>query len=1042
MNLPKITVKRPITTMMVFIAVLLFGVYSLFTLPKDMLPELEFPALTVITIYPGAAAEDVEQQITNELEKALAGTENLKSIKSRSAENVSFIFLEFEWGTNISDAANSARDLMALVNRKLPNDAMQPNIMKINSSMIPVVVYVIKARESYSGLERIVEDRIIDPLLKVPGVGSAFIIGQPSREILVELDPKQLQAYNINTSQIATILKAENISIPAGSLNFGRYDFSVRVPGNIESVQQIGNIAVSGIGDKIIRLKDVAIISDGFKEKDEIVYSNELRAVGLFVQKQTGTNTYDVFNDINAKMNQVAKALPPDVELDIVFDSSTVIVEINENLNLTIWYAAIFVMIIVFIFLREWKSSLIVILTIPFAMICAYITMKVMNFTINTFTLISLIVAIGMVVDNAIVVLENIMRHIENGARPKQAAVFGTGEMGNAITASTLTTISVFIPLIFIGGMVGILFRQLALLVAVTMFASLITSLTLTPMVSSLLLKAKTPYDKKPNKLFMLGEHMFSALEKFYKWILKIALKFKFAIIILSMGTFAFVMYLGSTLGTDYIPDLDAGDLIANIEIAVGSNVQETERVAKKVEKIFAEEIPEMISQYTVIGQTESNILTSVGFDEGKNKATISARLNLPQDRNRSASEIAVQIRKKLSEIPEIENYKVTGGSLMQHMLLGGHNPIEIKITGRDFDKLNNTALQIVDIFNENPNLVDIETTIDRGKLEYQVVIDKDKAYSLGLNTALIGMQIRQGIHGAEAGSYNEDGEHYKITVKYLKEHRSTVEDLKNMSLTTMLGKQVKLSDIANITEEFAPLEIPHENQSRIVSVGANLNGISLSEGAAIAQEVIDNLPVEHGVLLSMGGQVTEQEEAFADLNLIFIIGILLVYMTMASQFESFKDPFIILFAIPFSLIGVVIAFFLTGINLNIVSFVGIIMLLGIVVNNGIVLVDYTNLLRLRNLTIFDAIIESGASRLRPVLMTSFTTMLAMIPMVYSEGIGSELWVPLGITVIGGLFVSMLVTLVLIPCIYAVMSIRTYNREKKKLMLELEQNIQ
>lgn len=1030
MRLPKITVKNPVTTLMVFIAVLLFGIFSWQTLPKDLLPNIELPALTVITIYPGATAEDVETQVTNTLEKVLSGTENLKKITSVSKENVSIISLQFDWGSDVSQAASSARDLIELVKKDLPADARSPYIMKISSSMIPVVVYTIKATDSYSGLEKITYDRIIEPIKKVPGVGSAFVIAQPSREIDINIDPAKLKAYNLNIATVTNVLKAENISVPGGNVKFGKYDFSVRIPGQIESVEQLELIPIVGYNNKIVRLKDIATVNDGFKDKDEIAYSDGEKAIALFIQKQTGTNTYEVYKGITNKMNEIMPELPADIKTTIVFDTSEIIVEVTKNLNSTIWYAAVFVLIVVFAFMREWRNSLIVILTIPFSMMFAYITMKVLNYTINIFSLMSLIVAIGMVVDNAIVVLENINRHIDEGAKPKEASVFGTGEMGNAIIASTLTTISVFIPLIFVGGIVGILFKQLAILVSVTMLASLITALSLTPMLSSLLLKPKLKTPKKRNLLFRLSENIFILLENAYKNTLRFALKRKFLIIVVSLVVFGVTMFLASKMGTDYIPDLDAGDVITTIETEIGTNVQETERIAKLVEQVYKEEIPEMVSQYTVIGQTESNFLSGIGFAEGKNKATISAHLCLPQNRDRSATEIAERIRQRISEIPEIQNFNVTGGSLMQNMLLGNNKPIEIKITGKDYDKINQTALEIAEKFKENPAFSGVETTIDRGKMEYHITIDKEKASALGLNTALIGMQVRQSIYGADAGNYTEDGEQYRILVRYDKSHRSDIGDINNISLTNLLGMQVPLSSVATIEDGFGPLEIKHEAQERIVIVGANLNNISLGEGAEIARKIMNSAEHDPSVRLSLAGKVGDQEESFGDLKMIFIIGILLVYMIMASQFESFKDPFIILFAIPFSLVGVVLAFAVTGINLNIVTFVGIIMLLGVVVNNGIVLVDYTNLLRARDYKITDAILEAGRSRLRPVLMTSLTTILAMIPMVFSRSIGSELWVPLGITLIGGLLVSMIITLILVPCIYAAMNLRKLKAEQ------------
>jgi hydrophobe/amphiphile efflux-1 (HAE1) family protein len=1029
MRLPKITVSRPVTTAMVYIAILLIGLFAWRSLPRDLLPDIEIPTLTVVTIYPGASAEDVEKQVTNRLETSLSGTENLKLISSMSRENVSFISLQFEWGTDVTEAANSARDLMELVKKDLPANAYSPYIMKINSSMIPIVVYTIQADESYSGLERIAYDKIIAPLKKVKGVGSAFIIAQASREIEVRVNPVKLKAYNLNINQLATILKAENISVPGGNIKFDIYDFAVRTPGEVGSVEEIKNIAITSMFGKVIRLKDVAEIVDHFKEKDEIAYSGGNKAVGLFIQKQSGTNTYEVFQDVLAEMENIERSLPPDIKTEIVFDTATIVKEVTKNLSDTIWYAGLFVIIVVFVFLRKWRNSLIVILTIPFSMILAFITMQLLNYTINIFSLMSLIVAIGMVVDNAIVVIENINRHIEEGAKPKQAAIFGTSEMGNAIIASTLTTISVFIPLIFVGGIVGILFKQLAILVSVTLLGSLITALSLTPMISSLLLKPHQK-EKKNNALFRVSEQFFIWFENFYKSTLKIALKIKFPIILGAILLFGSTIYIATKMGSDYIPDLDAGDLIATIETEVGTSVYETERIAKIVETIFEEEVPEMESQYTIIGQTETNLLTSIGFSEGKNKATISAKLCLPQDRERSAEEIAEIIRKRLAEIPEIENYKVIGGSMLQNMLFGNYKPIEIKITGQDFDKLNETANYFLNELKTSPHFQDIESTVDRGKMEFQIIIDKDLASSKGLNTAMIAMQVRQSIYGAEAGYYTEEGQQYKITIRYKPDSRNSIEEIKKISLTTLLGTQVNLSSIASIEEAYAPLEINHETQSRIVRVGANLKDITLSEGADIAREMIANADIDPAIRVELGGRITDQEESFGDLNIVFIISILLVYMIMASQFESLKDPFIIIFAVPFSLIGVILAFLVTGTNLNIVSFLGIIMLLGIVVNNGIVLVDYTNLLRGRSYKTIDAILEAGKSRLRPVLMTSFTTMLAMIPMILSKSIGYQIWIPLGITIVGGLLVSMLITLILIPCIYAVMNYRAIRNEK------------
>ena len=1031
MFLPKLTVQRPVTTAMIFTAVLLFGVFAMQTLPRDLLPSVELPAITVITIYPGASAEDVEKQVTNPLEVMLSGTERLKKLTSSSRENVSLISLQFDWGTDVTAAANSARDLMELAKSRLPADAKNPYIMKINSSMIPVVVFTIQADESFVGLEKIAYEQIIDPLKKVDGVGSAFIIAQPSREISICVDPAKLKAYNMSIAQISTVLQAENLSIPGGNIKFDKYDFAIRIPGELHSIDEIENIALISFANRIVRLRDVATVSDGYREKDEKAYSMGKTAVALFVQKQTDANTYVVYRGITAEMKKILQKLPPDIKAEIVFDSAEIIHEVTNSLSSTILYAALFVVLVVFLFLREVRSSLIVIFTIPVSLIVAFISMKILGYTINIFSLISLIIAIGMVVDNTIVVLENITRHIENGARPKQAAVFGTSEMGTAIAASTLTTICVFIPLMFTGGIVGTLFKQLAILVTITMAASLIVSLSLTPMLASVLLQAKQGETRR-TLMYAWSEHLFTRLENFYARSLKKIIQVKYITITVALALFALSIYLFSGMGTNYIPDLDAGDVITNIETEVGTGVEETERIAKMVEQIYFDEIPEITSQYTVVGQTESNLLTGIGFKEGKNRATISAHLCLPQHRSRSAQEIAEVIRQRLAEIPEIESFQVTGESMLQNMLLGNYKPVELKISGKDFDKINATALLFAEKLKQHPAFTDVETSIDLGKQEYEIAIDREKASALGLNTAMIALQVRQSVYGAGAGKLSEGGEEYNIMVRVEKSSRNSLEDLKKLNITTLRGNQVLLSDVADIRVSYGPLEIKHETQSRIVSVGANLHNTALSEAATILRSMIAETETDPDVRVAIGGKITDQEESFGNLNYIFIIGILLVFMVMASQFESLKMPFIILFAIPFALVGVIFGFIVTGIDLNIVTFVGVIMLLGIVVNNGIVLVDYTRLLQARGYSITSAAVQAGRSRLRPVLMTSLTTILAMIPMAFSKSMGSQLWVPLAITLIGGLLVSMLITLYLVPCIYLSLHQRELKKEKNR----------
>lgn len=1024
MKLPEIGVKRPVATAMLFVAIILLGLVAMKMLPLDVMPELEYPSITIITIYPGASANEVEEQVSKPLEAVLSGAEYLKDIKSISKENVSFIQLSYNWNTDVTAAANNARDLMELVKSRLPKAAESPIIFKINSSMMPILGYSINATSNYNGIEKIIEDKIATPLRKVDGVGTVIYLGQPEREISISVDPRQLKAYNLSVSEISTILQAENINIPAGNIKVGVFDFSVRVPGKFETVENIENIALKAFNGKVVRLKDVATVQDTFAEKEAYARNHLGEGVALLVQKQTGENTLEVVQAVRKEMEKIEKTLPHDVQINEMISTDEMVTESVKNLTSSIFYALIFVTLVVLMFLREWRSSLIIFVTMPVSLISAFIVMYIMDYTINIFSLMSLIIAIGMVVDNAIVVLENVTQHIERGTKPKQAAIFGTSEMGMAIAASTATTLVVFLPMVFMGGIVGIMFKQLAILTCVCMIMSLFTALTLTPMLASQLLKRKGEdedgKEAKRSKFYRWSENVFNKIEYGYKKLLAWTVVHKGVVIVSAVVVFIGVMLLGKKIGTDYIPDFDAGSFALSFETEVGTSVEQTDSIGQQILKILHEEIHEMVpgSSGAIAGQTRDGALTTVGFKEGKNIGSVLCHLTLPDKRKRTAEEIADAVRKRLDEIPQIEKYQIQAGSILAAAVTGNKRPVEIHVSGDDLDVINKMALSFEEKLKAREEFKDVETSVDNGKIEVQIVIDKEKASQMALNTALIGMQIRQNLFGAESGEFTEGGDDYDIKIRYAPEFRNDIDKLKEMQLTNLLGKQVSLSSVAEIKQDVGLLEIQRESQQRFVLTTANLNDVSLGKGAKIAQAIIDDTEIPDGVSVSLGGQVVDQGESFGDLYLILFLGIALVYMVMAAQFESFKDPFIIMFAVPFTLVGVVLAFLATGLTLSVTTFIGVIMLMGIVVNNGIVLVDYTNMLRKRGYTLYDAVAEAGRSRLRPILMTTLTTILGMLPMALSKGMGKEMYSPLGVTIIGGLLVSALVSLILIPAIY------------------------
>ncbi len=1029
MNLPQISVKNPIGISMVFIAVLVLGIIAFRSLPRDVMPEIDFPTLTVITIYPGASPEEVERDVTAKLELVLATTPDLREITSKSRDNVSIITLMFDWKSNINEAANNTRDMIEVIKNDLPANSDPPFIMKINSSLLPVAIIAISAEESFENFGNIYNNIIAPRIRRIEGIGTGFPLADPEKQIFIDVDPAVLRSYNINIQQIATILQAQKMSIPGGNIKVGNYDLSVRAPSLISSIEDIQNLTLSSFGNKPILLKDVAEVYEGFKEKEEVARSKGQRSIAVFVQKQTGTNTLETYRSLQKELEYIKSHVPEDIEFSEIFNTADIISITLKNLGSTVWWGALWVVLVVFLFLRRLRSSFIIILSIPFSLIIAFIVIYVFDYTINIFSLMSLVVAMGMVVDNAIVVLENITRHVENGVRPREASIFGTGEMGLAITASTFTTIAVFVPMLFVGGIVGIMFKQLVVITIATLIASLITALTLTPMLSSLMIQKQ---NNGKNKFYSASERVFDSFENHYKKLLRWAIYHKIFILVSAVILFTGSLFLVRFIGTDYLPDFDTGDIVISVETEEGMGVEETERVAIEIEESIREHVPELVSTYIIAGQTEKGLLSSVGFPEGKNYASIGLRLTAPEDRNRSSREIALSLEEFIASNPDVSKYKISGGSLLASIVMGNTKPIEIKLFGNNLEKLDETARIISELLQNEPYLASVETPSSKNKPEIFLDVDPEKAASMGLNNLMISMQLRQGLYGTDAGTLNINDEDRKIVIRYPDEFRNDISKLNDALLTTLYGKQVRLGDVAGIKPGSGYQEISRESQQRVFTISAQTKDISLGDAGERVQKLIAKVNTDPSIDIRMGGQLSDQAESFRNLTLALFIGIMLVFMIMASLFKSLIHPFIIIFSVPFTITGVILAFLATGLTLSIVTFTGMIMLMGIVVNNGIVLVDYTNLLRARGLTLGEAIQEAGRSRLRPVLMTTLTTMLAMVPMALNNSMGYEVWSPLGITMIGGLLISTIITLILVPVIYASLEAGKLKQESSK----------
>lgn len=1032
MNLPEFSVKNPIKILMIFIGIFIIGIIALTVLPIDLMPEIEPPAITVIIQYEGASAEDVELTITDKVEKLLSTVNNIDEVSSISKEGVSLITCKFTWGTNLDEASNDIRDKLELTKKILPDETEDPIIFKFNTSNFPIAGFMITADQSYENIYDIVDDKIIDVLKRIPGVGSAMVMGAPQRQINIYLDKAKMDAYNISTSEIESILYGENVTKPAGNIKVGIKDYVIRVPGEFEKVSEIENVAVKIHNNKIVYMKDIAMVEDGYQERTRMVNFNKERRCAMFmVQRQSGANTVEVVKKVMAKIEEIKKTLPSDMKITNIFDSSDQILLSIDNLSSSVIWGGIAVILVVFFFLRQVRSSLIIILSIPFSLILSFIFLFAFNYTINMMSLSAIAIAIGMVVDNSIVVLENITKFNERGVKPREGSILGASEVGGAVTASTTTTIVIFFPLIFLTGVTGIIFKQLGAIIIITILASLFVSLTLTPMLSAKLLQlhSKEKSGKKSlfKNIYYFSEKIFVKIETVYSGFLGWSLKHKRIVVFAAILIFGLSFYLLKFIGNEFMPEQDTGDLRINFQLAEGTRVEETYKTGMKIVDFIYKLVPERLLTYMNCGKSETGMGAIMGMKDGTNIGSVGVKLVKQNFRERTALQIGNEIRKEIELLPEITKVDVAAGDPMGTILFGGGKPLTLEIRGDDIDACYGLAVQIKKIFQNVDGTGDVTISLDFGKPEITTKIDRSKAALLGLNTNTIAEAVNTYFGGTDATKYREKGKEYDIKLRLQEADRKKIRDVKEIPLKTLTGRQVELKEVAKVSEKFGPIEIRRIDQERVIKIESNVASRTLGELKSDIDKQIQNLVIPSTIALKWSGMVEEQRKSFNDLLLLLIVGIILVYMVMAGQYESLIDPFIIMFSVPFAFTGVIVALFLTGNSINIVSTLGLIMLVGIVVNNAIVLVDYLNILRARGVEMVSAIKQAGSSRLRPVLITTLTTIFGLVPLAISTGEGHEIWRPLGWALIGGLSISTLITLVLIPVIYSIVHHRIKN---------------
>ena len=1033
MKIYESAVRKPISTVLLFVGVMVFGLFSLSRLSVDQYPEIEIPQISVITMYPGANAADIETNITRVLEDNLNTVNNLKKLTSKSQDNVSMITVEFEYGSDLNEGANEIRDVVSRVQSMLPDEVDYPTIFKFSTSMMPIMMLAVTAEESYPALSKILDDKLVNVLNRVDGVGAVSVIGAPEREVQVNVDPTKLDAYGLSVEQLGQIIAAENVNIPSGTIDIGNNTLNVKADGEFDLSDELRRVVVSNAGGRTVMLTDVAEIRDTLEKATMDERVNGQRGVRVMFQKQSGANTVNIVHEIQRRLPAIEQSLPRDVKMELIFEGSQEITDAIDSLSETVLYAFLFVVLVVMIFLGRWRATLIICMTIPVSLICSFIYLFATGSTLNIISLSSLSIAIGMVVDDAIVVLENITTHIERGSSPKEAAIYATNEVWLSVIATTLVVVAVFMPLTMVPGMAGILFRELGWIVSIVVCVSTTAAITLTPMMSAYLLRREGGvHDYRGlGVIYKPVDRALAWLDAAYARALGWVVGHRRISVFSMMGLFVLSLGLVTQVPTEFFPPSDNSRIAATVRLEQNLSVEYTARIARQIDSILYAEFPEVRLVSASAGANSSDNAFAAMQTTGSHIINYNIRLAEVETRDRSIYTISDLLRRKLDRIPEIREYTVTPGGQMGNM--SGSSTVDIKVFGHDMELTNAIATDLRDRMAQLEGTRDVRLSREDLRPEYNVVFDRDRLSYYGMNSATASQAVRNRIDGLVASKYREDGDEYDIVVRYAEPFRTRVEDIENITLHNAQGRPVKLREVGRVQEEFAAPEIQRENRQRVITVESSLGaGVALGDVVAEAQRLIDDYPLPDGVDLELGGTVEDQGDAFSDLGMLFVLIILLVYIVMATQFESLKFPFIIMFTIPFACTGVFLALWMTSTPLSLIALIGAIMLVGIVTKNGIVMVDYMNLLIERGAEVSEAVVAGGKSRLRPVLMTSFTTILGMLPLAIGTGAGSETWQPMGIAVIGGLTFSTILTLFIVPALYSILVNRSQRKAREQ----------
>jgi HAE1 family hydrophobic/amphiphilic exporter-1 len=1015
MKLADVSIRRPVFAAMMIIALVVLGLYSLVKLNVDLYPDVDIPFVIITTVLPGAGPEQMETDVTKKIEDAVNPVAGVDYIQSYSQESVSLVIIAFKLEVDGKVAAQDVREKIAAIRAELPAEIEDPVIQRYDPASFPIMSLTVSGKRSEKEVTEYTKNIIKKRLENIPGVGAVNLVGGAEREIQIEVDASRLKAYELSINDVIMNVGAQNVEIPGGNLTEGSRQILLRTMGKYKNVDEFNRVIVATPKGKPVYLKDVARVVDGVKEQTSLTRLNGNVAVGLNIIKQSGSNTVQVAKEVNKQLEKLKNEMPSDIEVFLAQDNSIFIKDSVNDVLFDIFYGGLLAILVIYLFLANFRATIISALALPASIIASFIIMYALNFTLNMMSLLALSLAVGLLIDDAIVVIENIYRHMAQGETPMEAAKSASQEIGLAVMATTFTVVAVFVPVAFMPGIVGRFFYQFGITISVAVLVSLFVAFTLTPMLSSRYLRREDEaLSREGNilqKILYYFNHFFEKLNGKYKTALEWSLNHRLATVIGAVVIFLSSFFIMGMLGSAFFPETDRSEFTIEVKAAPGSSLEQTSKICNDAETILRRR-SEVTTVLTTIG----------GANEPVTKAVILTKLIPKHDRLKGDKQIIDELRGQLKYLPGADfSFVVQGGPG------GNEKPVSLSVRGDDMTKLTLLAEKIEMIVKSTPGTVDVGNSLEVSKPEVRVQIDREKASDLGVNPYLIASTVRAMVDGFVATKFQQGDEQYDVRVRLQKSDRTTISDMSLLSFKSNKNKidgsalLVALGDVAAIEEGRGPSQINRYAKQKEIRIDANLSGRLLGEVLAEINKKIETLNIEPGYTVKVVGEGEMQEESFANMGLSLLLAIIFVYIVLAAQFDSFVYPFSIMLALPMSIIGAVIFLLIFGSSMSVISIIGIIMLMGLVTKNGILLVDYTNVLRERGLSRFDALVKAGPTRLRPILMTSFAMIFGMMPVALALGEGSEFRSPMGQAVIGGLITSTLLTLFIVPVVYSIL---------------------